>query len=442
MFIVMIMGAYVLSPEMALFLLVGIFSVIVLIITIYNFSILFIPLLVLRSSLDVFTGTGYIFADVTFNVPAALSIYILIGGCIYLLINKKSVFPPISLYYGLWLVILVPFVGLSIYKFNLDGIIAIRELTRLLAILMVFVITYNMVNIANINKFLTAIMLSLIVPLGVGYYQLINRTGIVMNDIHRIYGTIAHPNTYALFIVLFIGLTYWKWRKNYGKTWGIILLFELFALISTVSFNGIIMFVLLLNIILWQENIYYKISIVIVILIFIFMLSQNEQVQQRLQEIEGANFKHNIQHEELSDSISWRLANWWHLIRLWEDQPFTGYGLQATNIINPMIMPTGEPAEAHNDYIKYLLETGVFGFSLYLLFNIFVASSIFWEYKAAKDLQLKRLLFILLAVFISWQIGSLSSNFLRATAFQFYFWATLGIALKCRRLEKTHQIKL
>lgn len=439
---VLVMGTFVFSPKLSLFLLAGFFGIIVFIFTIYDFSGLFLLLLVLRSSLDVFTNTGLVLGDVMFNVPSAVGIYILAGGCLYLLIKKNSVFPLISVYYGLWLVILVPFVGLTIYNFGSEGAIAVRELTRLLTILMVFLATYNLVDPANIKKFLAAIMLSLMVPLGVGYFQLFTGTGMVLNDIHRIYGTIAHPNSYALFIVLFLGLTYWKWRKNYGKIWGLLLLLELVALISTVSFNGMIMFFLLLNIILWQENFYYKVSIVLTILVFILVLSQNDQVQQRIQEVKEANFQHNIQHQELGDSISWRLATWWHLVKLWREQPFTGYGLQATNIINPIIMPDGEPAEAHNDYLKYLLETGIVGFSLYLMFNVLVAVAIFWEYKVARNLQIKRLLFVLLAVFISWQIGSLSSNFLRATAFQFYFWAALGVALKCRRLEEAHRILL
>ena len=439
---VLVMGTYLLSAWLSLSLLAVFFGIMLLVFTIYDFSIIFLLLLVLRSSLDVFTNTGLIFANFNFNVPAVLSIYIVAGGCIYLLNNKYSVFPLISIYYGLWLLILVPFVGLNLYNFDLNGAIAVRELTRLLTILMVFLVTYNMVNTDNINKFLSAIMLSLIVPLGVGYFQLSTKTGMVINGIHRIYGTIVHPNSYALFIVLFLGLTYWKWRRNFGKIWGLLLLLELGALFSTVSFNGMIMFFLLLSIILWQENFYYKISLVLVILIFILLLSQNKQVQQRFEEIEGTNFKHNIQHLELGDSISWRLGTWWQLIKLWREEPFIGYGLQATNIINPIIMPNGEPAEAHNDYLKYLLETGIVGFSLYVLFNILVAATIFWEYRMARNSQLERLLFILFAVFISWQIGSLSSNFLRATAFQFYFWATLGVALKCRRLEKVHQLPL
>ncbi len=436
------MCAFLLSPAIGILILAGLFGVVAFTLSVHRFSIIFLPLLALRSSLDAFTETGLTLGGVTFNVPAVLSIFLLAGGAIYLLLDRSSVFPPIAVYYGLWLVILIPFVGLNIHNFGIPGVIAVREFTRLGAILMVFLVTYNMVDTENIKRFFAAIMLSLIVPLAVGYYQLATQTGMVLNDVHRIYGTIAHPNSFALFIVLLFGLTYWHWRKDSRKAWLVILLLEFGALVAAVSFNGIIMFVLLLNIILWQENIYFKLSIALTILMLVVVLSQSKQVQLRFQELEGVNFQHNIQHLELADSISWRLATWWHLFLLWEDRPFTGYGLQATNIINPILIPTGEPAEAHNDYLKFLLETGIAGLGIYVLLNVLVATSIFGEYRSARDPQLKRLLFILFAAFISWQIGSLSSNFLRATAFQFYFWAALGAALKCRRLEKAQQITL
>ncbi len=68
-----------------------------------------------------------------------------------------------------------------------------------------------------------------------------------------------------------------------------------------------------------------------------------------------------------SSSLAWRLDKWKILLREWESAPLVGEGL-GTTITAPPIPGNsyaGEPP--HNEYVRYLVETGVVGLTLLLL---------------------------------------------------------------------------
>jgi len=70
-----------------------------------------------------------------------------------------------------------------------------------------------------------------------------------------------------------------------------------------------------------------------------------------------------VNDEIVTNSFTWRIVNWKLLYEKWTDKPFLGYGLTTSSIINPWHM-----CEAHNDYLRFLVEFGLVGFSIYLWF--------------------------------------------------------------------------
>jgi len=382
-----------------------------------------------------------------FNIPSIVGILILIGGVPYIFIKaKKNVFikakinaHKISAVFGLWLLILVPFIFISINNFGTKGFFAFREWIRLLTLFMIFLLSYQLSKKSNFQKFLNLPFLSLGLPLSVGIHQLITHGGLTIKGIHRIYGTIAHPNSFALYIVLFIGLTYWKLRTTNRKLWGFLLLVELGVLIMTISFGGYIMFGILFLFLLLKQKIKQKIIIIFLMTLFLLIIFHIPSVQTKIEEIKSINIIRTMEEKEVVDSFTWRIVNWYNLLSIWKERPLLGYGLQATSIINPWKTPSEEIGYApHNDFIRYLVETGIVGLTFYIIFIVSIGYYLFRAYKVCKDSEIKSLLYIILGVFIAWQTGSLVDNFITSTTFQFYFWSYLGTTLKCSEfnLEK------
>jgi len=386
--------------------------------------------------LDIFTNMGVYIGPMNLNIPSIVSILILIGGGIYFALIEKISINKILLVFGMWLIILIPFVLISINNFGTSGLVAFREWIRLFTIFMIFLLSYQLINKNNVQKSLNMVFLSLVVPLSAGIYQLVTHSGATIKGIHRIYGTIAHPNAFAFYIVLFIGLTYWKLRTTNHKSWFFLLLLEIGVLLMTVSFNGYIMFGILAFFLFLKEKRKQKAVITLTMILFALMLLHSQQFQTKLERVKSINIERTIEEKEVVDSFSWRIVNWQNLLSLFGEKPFFGYGLHATQFINPWKTSEGIGYAPHNDFIRYLVETGVTGLFFYIILIVYTGYYLFREYRRCVILQTKILFYVLLGVFIGWQIGSLVGNFITGTVFQFYFWAVLGIALKSRKIQE------
>jgi O-antigen ligase len=65
-------------------------------------------------------------------------------------------------------------------------------------------------------------------------------------------------------------------------------------------------------------------------------------------------------------SLEWRLEKWQRLIHIWEARPILGRGL---GTVTSEEAPTGHPTNSplpHNEYLRYLVETGVLGLIILL----------------------------------------------------------------------------
>ncbi len=403
---------------------------------------LFLSFLVVRSSLDIFTDIGFYIGPMNLNVPSVVSILILISGGLYFVLKGRVGIHKITIAFGIWLLLLIPFVLLSIYNFGFEGLLGVREWVRLFTIFMIFLLSFNFTNRNNRVKFLNVLFLSLLIPLSVGFYQLITHSGSTAGGIYRIYGTLNNPNPFALYLIAFVGLTYWKLTTTKHKFWFFLLLLEIGCLIATFSLGGYVMFGILALFLLLKAKKGQKIIITFLIIGFVLTVISSPQFQVRWKRIKKINISKTIEEKEPVESITQRIIIWYHLLSLWKEKPLLGYGLQTASSINPFEKYEGIGYDPHNDFLKYLVETGLIGLLFYIIFIILVGSQIYQGYRFSTDLRFKSLLFILFAVFVAWQIGSLAENFIASTTFQYYFWAILGIALKSKRLQKKDEDNL
>lgn len=397
---------------------------------------IFLFLVVVRSTLDIFTNVGVYVGPIYFNIPSILSILVGGIGISYILFRGKININGLGKIFALWILSLLPFVFISIYNFGYASEYAVKEYIRLLTLFLVFLLSYNFTSEDNIEKILNCLFISLIIPSILAIYQLITKTGLIDHGVHRVYGTLAHPNTFAYFINLFIGLTYWKLKSEKFKIWFILLLLlEILLLITTFSFGGYIFFFIITLFMLF--NLYKKQKGVIIFLmaLFLIVLISTPQFQMRWDRIKMINIGRTITNKEIVDSFTWRIVNWSNLLILWQNKPLTGYGLHTTSIINPWKTNEKIGYAPHSDYIRYLVETGLLGFISYIVFIIYFGVIIYKKYKSCRDYDIKFLLYIIFSIFVAWQVNALIDNLITSTTFQFYFWVVCGSVMKNYKVQ-------
>jgi O-antigen ligase len=328
--------------------------------------------------------------------------------------------------FGLWLLSLIPFVLLSIHHFGPQGLLAAREWVRLLTILMIFLLSYHLFKQKDKEKYINLLYLSLIIPIVLGVYQIFTQSGRILRGLHRIHGTLSHPNSFAYYLVLFIGLTLWKITTSKNRLWFIVLICESIALVFTFSLTGYVMLGVMCFLLFWKANKKQKVALFCFVSMFSLAVIICPQFYKRYERLKETDIRKAIKTSESVNSFTWRIVNWSGLLERWKEKPIMGHGLNTSRFINPK-KKQGVGRSPHNYFLKYLVETGLIGFFLYLGFVASVGFQIFRLYKTSADEKLKSCIFVLFVIFLACQIGSLVGDF-SEVAFQCYFWAFLGLA--------------
>lgn len=387
-------------------------------------------LLAARSSLDIFADTAIHIGALNFNAPALISLLILALAATYFLLKGKVAFPRPAAAFAAWLFFLLISVWLSVAYYDLAGLAALREWVRLLSLFSVFILAYQFTDEKNKDLFINAGFWSLLVPLTLGIGQFL-AGGRLSHGVPRIWSTFGHPNTFAYYLVFFIGLTVWRLRFSAKKPlWAALLIAQLLCLGATVSLTGYIMASVFFIWTALKIKRRQRLILGLAALLGVLVLINLGPFQTRLAKIRQADVSNISGLWRAVPSFNWRVRNWQGLIQLWKEKPWLGYGLDSYRLVNPTKTKQGEGFNPHSSYIGFLAETGLLGLAFYLFFLAATASAIRKYYLLSSDPESKWLLLTLQAFFVAWLVGSIAGDVLNATALQFYFWAYFGMAAK------------
>lgn len=424
--------AIVAKPFFPIFGIIGILAFF----SFFIFPQIIIPLLlIVRSSLDVFTEIGIRIGPMMLNVPSITSLFLLFGGGLFLLfqtaIKKNLVLDKIGKIFLFWLIALLSWVLLACINFGSEGLVALREWIRLASLYVVYLLILYLTKRYGYKRIINYIFWALPIPLITGIYQAIAVKGIKVEGINRIFSTFAHPNSFSLFLVLFIGLTVWKIRFSKIRLfWLILLVAQVFALINTFSIGGIVMFFVMSAILILKTfKIRDRLLIFILAFVVLAIFSSSEHGKQRLEEMQQTGNMIKIMETGRmvgEGSMAWRALNWHLFIKEWKDKPLLGYGLFTTGeLVSPM------KNIPHNDYLRFLVETGLVGLLLFLFVLLTLGKEIWRLYLTsfAQSAEFSYLVLIGFSIYAAWVVGSFADNFITATGFQYYFWALLGVLM-------------
>ncbi|MDM9381605.1 O-antigen ligase family protein [Chlorogloeopsis sp. ULAP01] len=392
-------------------------------------------LLILRSSLDVFSAQ---------QIPAAFGIGFIFLTLLYVtvrLLIGKSVhtdgfwwfFAGWVMLQGLW-VILLPVGGLGLDASFLPE--AIREWVRLFSWAMVYLLVMQLKDRLPPEKVISSLFLALVIPIAVALMQMFLPSllppFLAAGD-GRIKGTIGHPNAFVSFLLLFIGLTWWKLNQSRQRLpWLCLLGLLVLCYASTKSLFGLMMLsVFVLVLIAPRLSPITLIGGMLLIALVMGLFVSSEYGQHRISSIANTpllNPDMDISRAILlsqgdMNSFNWRLAQWNLILNRWQHHPILGYGLGLS------IPVAGNGAYPHNDYLRALIEGGIMGLVSFVIFLIAQGVRLVQLiYSAPRGSAKRNLCFIMLAIFFSMPVAMVTENIWSQTPTFFYWWSVFAVA--------------
>lgn len=399
-------------------------------------------LLAIRPSLDLFTKKEIQLGTLALNPAGILGlVMIALGGAWLVTLSKEEkaslLSQPLAWVLALWMILLLPW---AIFYFGKAsaGLEGIREWLRLLALLPIVLVGIHLSVKGRYRTVIHYILLSAVVPLLLGLYQLQFHEGLMVRGVHRITGTFVHPNPYSFFLVLLIGVTFWMWRTHSPQNrWALLLILEVVLLIGTYSFTGAAMLAVFIAVWILRMNSYIRLAALVSLLLFVLLFILTPNGRERIREVSQIDRLDEIERTgKETSSFTWRLLNWRFLYRTWKEQPWLGYGLGSSTRVNPNFNKyEGRGHYPHNDYIRFLVETGLFGFVLYLILLIGVGYVLWHAHRQDTVPEAQSLAWFAFCIYCSWMVGSINDNLSIATGYQYALWAFFASAGIWQRLE-------
>lgn len=412
-----------------------------------NFEVAVLGLLILRSSLDVFSSL---------QLPAAFALGVdaltLLYVTVMLLTGKKVrtdgflwFFAGWVMLQGLW-VILLPLGVLGLDASVLPD--SIREWVRLFSWLMVYLLVMQLKDQIPPKQIVYALFWALLLPITVALLQMFVPSvlppllspnqgdftgGPPSEGTSRIRGTLGHPNTFVTFILMFMGLTYWRFTQSKQRLpWILLLGLLAFFYVSTKSLFGLMMLgTFMVVLIAPRLSLPSLIGGVSLFAIVIGLFGSTEFGQERLGSIGQTPlgdpdidiWRAILLSAGDGNSFNWRIMQWTYLLGQWQLHPILGYGLGisayvSTNKLYP-----------HNDYVRALVEGGIVGFVIFLLFfGVQIVRLIQLFRQASPRTGQREMCLVLLALLLALPVGMITENIWSHTTFFFYWWTLFGLA--------------
>jgi O-antigen ligase len=246
---------------------------------------------------------------------------------------------------------------------NTNGVSAetVREGVRETSVVALFVIVYNARGIVTASLATRVVQLMGFVPAIIALYQLVTFTGS-----NRPYGTFAHPDSAAMFFAIAATASLWLYLDGGRRRFDAVLM-GLFAaaLVATYSIDGLITLATMLTVlgVLRPGSLHNKLGPCMIAGVVVLAFFATPLGSHRIARESGTNVEAT---GEPNSSLAWRLHKWKMLIPEWEKSPIFGQGLGTTTTGEGPVGNRYASKPPHNEYIRYLVETGIVGLAILL----------------------------------------------------------------------------
>ncbi len=241
--------------------------------------------------------------------------------------------------------------------------------------------------------------------------------------IYRAGGLLADANAYAMLIMSLYIYIFLKSNLLRKKVYTVLVLFEILLIGSRASMLNFIIFVLL-YIFIHNYKLFKKIFIITTLLGIIFLLNLSLLYKYFpgifILLFRVGSYEYLMQHP--MSFLSRRFEIWTELLEIYiKDytyfEKFFGLGLGNTQVIHKILGKVVKPRGAHNTYIQFIMEMGIFGISVLFLFIIKLNLKI--KNKIKDNIIFEYLFYS----FNLWFIWGLTGEFF----YQVIFWFQIGL---------------
>lgn len=288
-------------------------------------------------------------------------------------------------------------------------------------------------------RFQRALLITLSIPLFIGFFQIANGTTLFLNGAFRVAGSFrTSPVGFALFLSG-IGLL----LLSQPKMSRISVLYFLVALgmtVATSSRQATVAFVLTTLLISFLQKRVGKLMVFLPFGIPILFLFPQiiTQLWERLSQVLTINplvlrrFSYGLsqavwQVEGVDNSTLFRFKTLAVGLDVFRKSPIIGHGF-GSFVINYELY-TGIPnTAAHNDYLMYAVETGAIGLVFFLFIQLFIVLNLFRHFKRQSK-ETKFFTISTAGAYIAINVFCFLSNPYYFYEVQFWLWIAIGIAL-------------
>lgn len=352
----------------------------------------------------------------------ALILILIVAGGLFLLNRGVAVINlPVVRVYALLL--LTGLIGVL----RSHSLLFLNEWLRIVSPLIVYCLVAHLFrDRERMQKIIDALALSFIVPALFGFYQLIVGQGHRLNiGVTRILGTFTHPNPFAAYLVIILSVFLCQALDQQGRRkWlslGVAVASSVLLLATFARFAWVGAAIVILTIGLLRG----RVLLVIVPLIAVIAFGTIQGL--------GARFEDPLQDSSLQDRLMmWEktFVGWTYETSLSQAPAaialdrLTGLGPGAYASLS--LNYIGRVILLHNDYLRVLVEYGVFGLIVYVGLYVMLICLAYRAWRRSVGPS-KAVALSLLAVALAFPVMSTTANIFGQQVNQIYFWALAGL---------------
>jgi O-antigen ligase len=242
----------------------------------------------------------------------------------------------------------------------------LREGVREASVLAVAVIVVNARGGFQIDRTTRLVQLLVVVPAVVALYQLAAGTGMDIAGEWRANGTLAHPDSAAMFFAVGCAVSMWRFMELGRSRLDLALAGMLgVAVLATASIDGLLALCAMLVALAVDGRragrsrlLPLALACVLSVLFVATPLGSGRLAAEAHTSLSETNTR---------TSLAWRVGKWESLLPEWRRSPVLGRGLGSTLTEQPRLGDEYAGKPPHNEYVRYLVETGILGLALLLV---------------------------------------------------------------------------
>jgi O-antigen ligase len=291
---------------------------------------------------------------------AALFILVAIG----LLIRRRRGATP-AILAVLWLLV---WTAIAVRSTGLSGE-TLREGVREVSVVALAVIVVNARGLITVSLATRLVQAAGTIPALLALYQFATHTGLDVAGQIRANGTFVHPNSAAIFFAIATIASIWQYVDNGRRRLDAMLIVTFSAAtIATFSIDGLgALLVMIMAFGTLRPGAFrIKLGSYIVAIFVVIAFLATPLGAERIENESTTNFSASQTRHSANTSLAWRFYKWGTLIPLWERSPYLGNGLGTTTTSEGNSENAIEGKVPHNEYLRYLVETGIIGLTILL----------------------------------------------------------------------------